>query len=135
MLKIVLVGIGGFMGAILRYYLSTYIQKLAQSSGFPMGTLVVNLTGCITIGLLSRIDEIKDFFSPELRLILFMGFLGAFTTFSTFGNETIQLIQAKRFDFAIINLLTHVVMGLLAVLAGRFMIDILLCHVTSPLNK
>ncbi|MBF0469176.1 MAG: CrcB family protein, partial [Desulfamplus sp.] len=94
--------------------------------GFPVGTLVVNLTGCMAVGLLSRIEEIKGIFSPEIRLVLFMGFLGAFTTFSTFGNETIQLINTKRVDFALLNLLTHVFIGLLAVLAGRLVINAIL---------
>ncbi|MBF0204864.1 MAG: fluoride efflux transporter CrcB [Desulfamplus sp.] len=126
MLKIILVGMGGFMGAILRFWLGTYIQNRNPILDFPLGTLIVNLSGCMAIGMLSRMDEIKELLSPEIRMFLFMGFLGAFTTFSTFGNETIQLFHAKRVDFALLNVIIHVVVGLSSILIGRFIINIIL---------
>ncbi|SLM29824.1 Protein CrcB homolog 1 [Desulfamplus magnetovallimortis] len=123
MVKILLVGIGGFTGAVLRYALNSYIHKSTYSWGFPVGTLAVNVTGCIIIGVLSRWDELKNIFSPELRLLVFMGVLGAFTTFSTFGNETVQLLNDRKLDFAILNVTTHLCLGLFAVLTGRYMVN------------
>lgn len=124
MIKIFLVGTGGFLGAVLRYTISGHVQRLTQSIGFPYGTLAVNIAGCLLIGMLTRMDELRQVFSSETRLLLFMGVLGAFTTFSTFSNETINLINDKRFFFAFLNVGIHVVLGLLAVLLGRLLITL-----------
>ena len=120
MYKIFLIGSGGFFGAILRYLISGYVQKWAESVDFPYGTLAVNLIGCLLIGLLSRVDEIRSVLSTETRFFLFIGVLGAFTTFSTFSNETVALFNDKRFHLAVLNIGTHMVFGLAAVLLGRF---------------
>jgi len=118
--KIFLIGSGGFLGAILRYLIGGYVQKWSESIDFPYGTLAVNLIGCLLIGLLSRVDEIRSVLSTETRLFLFIGILGAFTTFSTFSNETVALFNDKRFHLAVLNIGTHMVFGLTAVLMGRF---------------
>ncbi len=120
MYKIFLIGSGGFLGAILRYLISGYVQKMAERVDFPYGTLAVNLIGCLLIGLLSRVDEIRSVLSTETRFFLFIGVLGAFTTFSTFSNETVALLNDKRFHLAVLNMGTHMVFGLAAVLLGRF---------------
>lgn len=122
MYKILLVGTGGFIGAILRYGLSGFTQKCTGSVAFPFGTLVVNLLGCLVIGMLWRLDEIHGLLSTDTRLFLMVGILGAFTTFSTFGNETINLVNDNRIVLALLNLGIHIVFGLSMVMLGRLTI-------------
>ena len=77
MRDLLIIGLGGFIGAILRYMVSGQIQKLTQSVDFPYGTLVVNLIGCLLIGALTRLDEIRSVLTPEMRFLIFIGLLGA----------------------------------------------------------
>ena len=117
--KILWVGLGGFLGSIGRYLLSGYVQQLIRGTGFPYGTLAVNLTGCLFIGFLSQWVETRGFLSPEVRLFVFMGLLGGFTTFSTFGNETMNLWQAGDSAAALVNVVVHVLLGLGAAWLGH----------------
>lgn len=119
MYKVLIVGAGGFLGAVFRYLLSGAVQSWTRSIEFPYGTLAVNLAGCLLIGMLSRLDEIRNVLSAEARLLLFVGILGAFTTFSTFSNETVNLINDRRFYFAFLNVGIHIMCGIAAVLLGR----------------
>ena len=119
MRNLVIIGIGGFIGAILRYLISGGVQKWSHSVDFPYGTLVVNLIGCLIIGMLTRLDEMRTLLSPEMRFFILIGLLGAFTTYSTFSNEAMNLINDRRFHLAILYVGAHVVLGLMAVLLGR----------------
>lgn len=119
MRNLMIIGLGGFIGAILRYIVSGQVQKWSASVDFPYGTLAVNLLGCLLIGMLARLDEIRGVLTPEMRFLIFIGLLGAFTTYSTFSNEAINLINDRRFDLAFLYLGAHLVLGLGAVLAGR----------------
>ena len=119
MSKLILVGIGGFVGSILRYVLSGYVQHWTKSAGIPYGTLVVNLTGCLIIGFCSQLVDARGFFSTEARVLIFIGILGGFTTFSTFGNETMNLLREREFFVAFANMTAHLVFGLGAVWLGR----------------
>ena len=94
MLTILLVGIGGFIGSVLRYLVGGWAQQLSKSVQFPYGTLTVNLLGCFVIGLLSQLAEARGLFTPETRALVFIGMLGGFTTFSSFSNETFNLARA-----------------------------------------
>ena len=120
--KIILVGIGGFIGAALRYLMSGYIQNLTQNVAFPHGTLAVNITGCFLIGMFSQLVEFPSGMTSEMRLFLMVGLLGSFTTYSTFSNETLNLLQDQRLLPAFINIVTHLILGLSAVFLGRFTI-------------
>ncbi len=120
--KIILVGVGGFIGAALRYLIGGYVQNLTQSIAFPYGTLVVNITGCFLIGILSQLVEFHAGLTAEMRILLMVGLLGSFTTYSTFSNETINLLQDQRIFLALTNIGTHIILGLSAVLIGRFTI-------------
>ncbi len=120
MYKIVWVGLGGTIGAILRYLISGWVQNLTQSVGFPYGTLVVNILGCFLIGVLSYLAEYQSALTAEMRLFLMVGILGSFTTYSTFSNETMTLLQDQRVFQALLNVIIHVVFGLSAVMLGRF---------------
>jgi CrcB protein len=122
MRNLLFVGIGGFLGAVLRYLVSGGIQNLSHRIDFPYGTLVVNIVGCFLIGVLSQLVELQFEITAELRLLLMVGVLGSFTTYSTFSNETITLLQDQRVTLALMNIGLHLILGLSAVLAGRFAI-------------
>jgi CrcB protein len=117
--KILLVGTGGFIGSVLRYWMSGYIQQAVKDTLFPIGTLAVNVLGCLMIGFLSQLAEDHGVFTGETRLLVFVGFLGGFTTFSTFGNETMNLLRGTQNLLAFGNIAVHFVLGLGAVWVGR----------------
>ena len=117
--KVLLVGVGGFIGSILRYVLSGLVQQWTRSADFPYGTLAVNLTGCLIIGLLSQLAETRGIFTAEARVFVFIGLSGGFTTFSSFGNETMNLWRDGESFFALANLAAHLTFGLGAVWLGR----------------
>jgi CrcB protein len=117
MQRLLLVGIGGFIGSVFRYLLSGFVQNLSIS--FPLGTLVVNSLGCFIIGLLSYLAEEHGVFTTETRLLIFVGFLGGFTTFSTFSNETMNLFRSGENFWAILNVCAHVILGITLVWIGR----------------
>jgi fluoride exporter len=119
---IVLVGVGGFIGAVLRYILSGFVQNLTQSVTFPHGTFVVNITGCFLMGILSHLVESQAGMTAEMRLFLMVGLLGSFTTYSTFSHETLNLMQDHGLFLALVNIGVHILLGLSAVLLGRFAI-------------
>lgn len=118
-MKLCIIGAGGFVGAVLRYLVSGWIQFRSGSIVFPFGTMAVNLLGCFVIGLLTFLVESRSFFSPETRMFVLVGLLGAFTTFSTFGNETLGLIRDNRLDLAVLNAAIQVVAGVGMVWIGR----------------
>ncbi len=117
--KWIVIGTGGFIGSVFRYLLSGYVQQLTKSVDFPYGTLAVNLIGCFVIGFLSQLAEMRGAFTDELRAFLFVGFLGGFTTFSTFGNETMNFLRLGEGRFALLNVGLHILAGLALVWLGR----------------
>lgn len=119
MTNILLVGAGGFMGSILRYLVSGYIQQSTKSIDFPYGTLAVNLIGCFVIGFLAQLAEARGMFTSESRSFVFVGILGGFTTFSSFGNETLNLARDSQIMNALANVGANVILGLFAVWLGR----------------
>lgn len=117
--KLFLAGIGGFIGSSLRYAMTGYVQQLSRSKDFPYGTLAVNLIGCFIIGFLSQLAESRGVFTAESRTFVFIGILGGFTTFSAFGNETMNLWRDGQNTFAMLNVAAHLVLGLGAVWVSR----------------
>lgn len=117
--RLCIIGLGGFIGAVLRYLLSGWVQDRSGSIIFPYGTAAVNLSGCFAIGLLSYLVETRSFFSVETRAFLLIGLLGSFTTFSTFGSETLTLIRGGRIDMAALYAGGQVVLGICMVWFGR----------------
>jgi CrcB protein len=118
MLQTLLAGLGGFVGSILRYLLVNLVYNLMDYPVFPYGTLLVNIIGCFVIGFLSGLAETREAFTPELRIFLFIGILGGFTTFSSFGYDTFGLLRDGAFIHAILNVLAQVIIGLGAVWLG-----------------
>lgn len=117
--KLLWVGLGGFTGAVLRYAVSGWVQQWTKSVTFPYGTLAVNLLGCFVIGLLTQLLETRNMFSVDARLFVFMGLLGAFTTFSTFENEALNLLRDGEVGPALTDVTFQVVLGLGMVWLGR----------------
>jgi len=112
-----IVGIGGFTGSILRYWLSGLVQRWMQDS-FPAGTLLVNVLGCFAIGAFWSFVENGGWFRPETRLLISVGILGGFTTFSAFGLETFALLHDRQYLAAFGNVSANVVLGIFAVMLG-----------------
>jgi fluoride exporter len=119
MVRVLLVGLGGFIGSVLRYLLGGLFQAVFNAAAFPAGTVLINLTGCLVIGLLSQLAESRGAFSDLTRALVFTGILGGYTTFSTFGNETMNLFRSGDVLLGIANAGTQVVGGLFLVWAGR----------------
>lgn len=119
MTNILLVGFGGFIGSVLRYLASGYVQQSTKSIDFPYGTLAVNVIGCFIIGFLAQLAENRGVFANQSRLFVFTGFLGGFTTFSSFGNETLNLARDSQIINALANVGANVFVGLFAVWLGR----------------
>jgi len=117
--NILIVGFGGFVGSMLRYMVSGWAQGLSKSLDFPYGTLTVNLVGCFAIGLLAQLAESRGIFTSETRLLVFIGLLGGFTTFSSFGNDTLNLARNGQMLNALVNVTANVAFGLLLVWVGR----------------
>ncbi|MDH5507881.1 MAG: fluoride efflux transporter CrcB [Anaerolineae bacterium] len=115
------VGLGGFIGAVLRYVVGGAVQRWSKAVAFPYGTLAVNLIGCLAIGFFSQVADRRGFFSAEGRAFAFLGVLGAFTTFSTFGSDSVELFRAGQSVPGLLNVGGHIVLGLGAVLLGRYL--------------
>lgn len=113
-----LAGLGGFIGTLLRYLLNSGIYRFFDYPIFPYGVLIINLIGCFVIGLLSGLAETREIFTPEVRIFIFIGILGGFTTFSSFGYDTFNLLRDGQMLFATINVLVQVVGGLFLVWGG-----------------
>jgi CrcB protein len=118
LLHALLVGTGGFAGALLRYGLGGIVHRQFPLTTFPLGTLSVNLLGCLLIGIVAGLAESRQLFSPELRVLILIGLLGGFTTFSTFGFETIAMLRDSQYLGAAANVGMHVFAGLLLVWTG-----------------
>ena len=119
MINLLLVALGGAVGSVSRYLLGTWIQAASRSIDFPFGTLTVNLLGCFVIGLLGQLAEARGAFTPETRALIFFGVLGGFTTFSSFGNDTMNLLRDGETFNALANIGANVILGLALVWLGR----------------
>jgi len=114
--KLLWIAAAGLAGTLCRYVLSTWIDERSHSS-FPFGTLAVNLTGCFAAGLLFPIFE-RAAIPAEMRLAVFTGFLGGFTTFSAYGLQTLVLVDGGMTRLAAINVMVSNVVGLAMVWLG-----------------
>lgn len=119
--SLLIVGLGSFCGGALRYYIST-LMKSACSQGFPWGTLSVNLVGCLLIGLLLGIFSRCGVQSNSWSLLLTVGLCGGFTTFSTFANESLQMLQSGNTLNLIIYILASVIVGIALVALGYWIV-------------
>ena len=121
MRELLVIGCGGFLGAIARYSLTGWVHRWA-GAGFPWGTLAVNVVGCLAIGGLMALVESRAALSPAVRLFVGIGLLGSLTTFSTFGYETLELVRRSELGLALANAGGNLLLGLGAVLVGRLLV-------------
>ena len=115
---VLLVGAGGFVGSVFRYLLGSWVHSLIGDSSFPFGTLVINVLGCLIIGILAGISDFRQVFTSEVRAFLLIGLLGGFTTFSAFSYETITLLRDGEMVAGLANVMAQVAAGLAAVWIG-----------------
>ena len=117
MKRFLVVGCGGFIGAMARYGVSLAVATF-WTRQFPLGTFVINVSGSFILGLFSTLAAERLLLAPEWRLFVATGFVGAYTTFSTFEYETQRLTEAGTAAWAIVNVLSSVVAGFAAVWLG-----------------
>jgi fluoride exporter len=115
-----IVGLGGFVGAILRYWISGWIQSGFLT--FPMGTLGVNFIGSLLLALIMYASEYRGLFDEEFRVFLIIGVLGSFTTMSAFSFESMKLLEQSKHMMFGFNLIGTVSLCLLAIYLGKLMI-------------
>ena len=114
---LLLIGTGGFIGSISRYLTSHYMQYNFPSA-FPIGTFIVNITGCFIIGLIYGASERSSLITTEWKMFLAVGFCGGFTTFSAFANENLALLRDGEFFHFIIYTGLSIILGLTATFTG-----------------
>jgi fluoride exporter len=122
--NLLLIAIGGALGSVSRYGCQKWIYQI-HPHPFPFGTFIVNISGCLVIGLIFGLSEKGNVMSPEWRLFLTTGFCGGFTTFSSFSLETLSLLREGEHTFALLYILLSVVLGLLAVYLGAYLIRVI----------
>ena len=120
MVKILIVGVGGFIGAISRYLLCGVVQRL-HGGTFPLGTLAVNVLGCFVIGIAMAIIDDGALLGSNGRLFLMIGLMGSFTTFSAFGYETVELLRDGELARVFWSVAGNVLVGITAVIIGRLL--------------
>lgn len=113
-----LVGLGGAFGSICRYLLSTWLMTSVAPGRFPLGTFAVNLVGCLLVGVFAGLAQRHAWIDADLRLLLVVGALGGFTTFSAFGLETVQLLRRGEWLVAGGYVGGSVLLGIAAVILG-----------------
>lgn len=118
MKNLLLVAIGGGIGAVARYKLGGLVLHHSTLWKFPLSTFAVNVSGCLVAGLLAGLIVKHDFFSADVRLFLFTGLLGGFTTFSAFGLETVYLLQRHEPLMALLNVALSAFAGILVLWLG-----------------
>jgi len=115
---ILIVGLGGGVGSTFRYLVSLAMGK--NSSGFPYSTLIVNVLGCLIIGILVGISEKHQYFLQNFKLLLITGFCGGFTTFSTFTLENIKLLESGKFLLMTLYASLSILLGLIFTFIGIY---------------
>ena len=116
-MQLLLVGLGGFAGAVARWLVDGWVSE-RNPSAFPLGTLVVNPTGSFLLGVLFAWVIERNVLPADVRAPVMIGFIGAYTTFSTFMLESWRLVEDGAWALATANLVGSVVLGLVAVVAG-----------------
>ncbi|MEA3013031.1 MAG: fluoride exporter [Sphingomonadales bacterium] len=117
MLRLLLVGLAGLAGTLCRYWLSGALAR-RYGEAFPAGTLAVNLLGCFAAGLLFQIMQERHAFGETARAAVFVGLLGGFTTFSSYGLQTFEMLRDGRAGLAALNVVASNLLGVLMVCAG-----------------
>ena len=117
MQKTIFIAVAGLIGTLIRYWLSGFVAR-QYGETFPWGTLVVNLIGSFLAGALYHLAEERFLLPPTLRTVIFIGLLGGFTTFSSYGLQTFTLLRDGQLGLATLNIAVSNVLGLLLVWVG-----------------
>lgn len=120
MMKLLVIAVAGMIGTVARYGLGGLVQKQSGTL-FPVGTLVVNVVGCLLFGILWSWAEDRISIDSTLRAAIFIGFFGAFTTFSSFAYETVAMMRESQWLAASANVLLQNVVGLAGLFGGLFL--------------
>jgi CrcB protein len=115
-MRYLIVGLGGFIGANARFMLGEWAAN-TWGKAFPYGTFIINISGCFILGLFATLSQ-RLAWSDNGRLLVSMGFVGAYTTFSTFEYETFQLVSVRAYRLAVINTVGSVILGFIAAYLG-----------------
>ena len=113
----IMIAVAGLLGTLLRYWLSGFVAR-QYGETFPWGTIAVNLIGCLLTGAVFFVTETRVVMNPTLRMVLLIGLLGGFTTFSSYGLQTFTLLRDGSFGLAILNVVTSNTLGLVMVWFG-----------------
>ena len=122
MTHLLLIAVGGALGAVARYGVATWLTTSATRPTLPWGTIAVNLVGCLLIGALAGWADTRGTLTESGRLFLMVGILGGFTTFSAFGLESLTLFRSGSVGLALLNIALQVGGGLIGVLAGWYIV-------------
>jgi fluoride exporter len=117
--NILIVGLGGFIGSIARYLIALSLAKSFQP--FPTGTFLINIVGCLAIGIVYGISDRSAILSPQWRLFLATGVCGGFTTFSSFAYENVNLLEIQQYSVATLYTVGSIVLGFLTAAIGVFL--------------
>lgn len=118
---LLIIGLGGGAGSILRYLMQVAVNKIIPALAFPLGTFIVNITGCFLIGLFYGMAARHSWFSDEWRLLLITGLCGGYTTFSSFSYESMSLVSEGHFLYFGLYIALSVLLGLFATWLGYVM--------------
>ncbi len=117
MFRTLFIGFAGLAGTLLRYWLSGFVAR-KYGETFPLGTMAVNVLGCLLAGAVFNLTEERFLVNPTLRTVILIGFLGGFTTFSSYGLQTFTLLRDGEFGLASLNIVVSNMLGLLMVWVG-----------------
>jgi len=123
--QIALVALGGSVGSVLRYLASLWVTKQFPCT-FPLGTFIVNVTGCFIIGFLLGLSIFQNLQNNELKLLLTVGFCGGYTTFSTFSSESLRLLESGNYWTFGLYITGSIVLGLMAVWGGNMLAKVVI---------